>query len=105
MTATVKSPTVDVGIILEQGMNELQNIIDLVEKSLVIPIGRRSRMNYSKAEANYNMDFNNGHFKQGKVYKYRYDKEKEKVCAVTEEGMEQDFFYSEFDILFTFLKD
>lgn len=60
-------------------------------------------MNYSKAEANYNMDFNNGHFKQGKVYKYRYDKEK--VFAVTEEGMEQDFFYSEFDILFTFLKD
>ena len=105
MTATVKNFTVDVGIILEQGMNELQNIIDLVEKSLVIPIGRRSRMNYSKAEANYNMDFNNGHFKQGKVYKYRNDKEKEKVFAVTEEGTEQDFFYSEFDVLFTFLKD
>lgn len=62
-------------------------------------------MNYSKAEANYNMDFNNGHFKQGKVYKYRYDKEKEKVFAVTEEGTEQDFFYSEFDMLFTFLKN
>ena len=110
MTATVKNFTVDVGIILEQGMNELQNIINLVGKSLVVIIGRRSSMNYSKAEANYNMGFNNGHFKQGKVYKYRYDKEKEnkekeKVFAVTEEGTEQDFFYSEFDILFTFLKD
>ncbi len=60
-------------------------------------------MNYSKAEANYNMGFNNGHFKQGKVYKYRYDKEK--VFVVTEEGTEQDFFYSEFDMLFTFLKN
>ena len=30
-----------------------------------------SRMNYSKAKANYNMGFNNGHFKQGKAYKYR----------------------------------
>ena len=105
MTATVKNFTVDVGIILEQGMNELQNIINLVGKSLVVMIGGRSSMNYSKAEANYNMGFNNGHFKQGKVYKYRYDKEKEKVFAVTEEGTEQDFFYSEFDILFTFLKD
>ena len=60
-------------------------------------------MNYSKAKANYNMGFNNGHFKQGKVYKYRYDKEK--VFVVTEEGTEQDFFYSEFDMLFTFLKN
>lgn len=33
MTATVKNFTVDVGIILEQGMNKLQNIIDLVEKA------------------------------------------------------------------------
>lgn len=32
MTATVKNFTVDVGIILEQGMNELQNIINLMEK-------------------------------------------------------------------------
>ena len=64
-------------------------------------------MNYSKAEANYNMGFNNGHFKQGKVYKYRYDndKEKEKILVITEEGTEQDFFYSEFDMLFTFLKN
>ena len=51
------------------------------------------------------MGFNNGHFKQGKVYKYRYDKEEEKVFAVTEEGTEQDFFYSEFDMLFTFLRN
>ena len=62
-------------------------------------------MNYSKAEANYNMGFNNGHFKQGKVYKYRHDKEKERIFAVTEEGTEQDFFYSDFDMLFTFLKN
>ena len=51
------------------------------------------------------MDFNNGHFNQGKAYKYRYDKEKERIFAVTEEGTEQDFFYFEFDILFTFLKN
>ena len=62
-------------------------------------------MNCSKAKANYNMDFNNGHFNQGKAYKYRYDKEKERIFAVTEEGTEQDFFYFEFDILFTFLKN
>ena len=36
MTATVKNFTVDVGIILEQGMNELQNIINLVGKSLMV---------------------------------------------------------------------
>ena len=34
-----------------------------------------------------------------------YDKEKEKVFVVTEEGTEQDFFYSDFDTLFTFLKN
>ena len=33
MTATVKNFTVDVGIILEQGTNELQNIINLVGKA------------------------------------------------------------------------
>jgi len=33
MTATVKNFTVDVGIILEQGMNKLQNIINLVGKA------------------------------------------------------------------------
>lgn len=32
-------------------------------------------------------------------------KEEEKVFAVIEEGTEQDFFYSEFDMLFTFLKN
>ena len=53
-------------------------------------------MNYNKAEANYNMDFNNGHFKQGKVYKYRYDKDKEKVLIITEEGIEQDFSILQF---------
>lgn len=62
-------------------------------------------MNYSKAAANYNMSFNNGSFKQGKIYQYRYDKEKEKVFAIGEEGKEQEFFYTEFDMLFTFLKN
>ena len=32
MTEIGKNPIVDVGIILEQGMNELQNIINLMEK-------------------------------------------------------------------------
>ena len=60
--------------------------------------------NYNKAAANYNMSFNNGHFKQGKPYKYEYDKEKERVLVTTEEGIKQEFFYSEFDMLFTFLE-
>ncbi len=62
-------------------------------------------MNYNKVEANYNMNFNNGHFEQGKAYQYRYDKTKERVFVTTEEKKEQDFFYSEFDMLFTFLKN
>ena len=56
------------------------------------------------ATANYNMGFDNGHFKQGKVYKCRYDKTEAKVFVMTEEKKEQEFLYSEFDILFTFLK-
>ncbi len=60
-------------------------------------------MNYNKAKANYNMNFNNGHFKQNKIYKYR--RNKEKVFVITEEGIEQDFFYFEFDMLFTFLEN
>lgn len=62
-------------------------------------------MKYGKVEANYNMDFNNGHFKQGKVYKYRYDVEKQEIFITTEEGIEQEFVYSEFDMLFTLLKN
>lgn len=53
-------------------------------------------MNYNKAEANYNMSFNNGHFNQGKIYKYRYDKDKEKVLIIIEEGIEQDFSILQF---------
>lgn len=57
----------------------------------------------NKIKANYNMSFNNGHFKQGRVYQYKHDKEK--FFVTTEEGIEQEFFYPEFDILFTSLKN
>ncbi len=52
------------------------------------------------ATARYNMNFNYGSFKKDQLYKYRYDKNK--VYVVTEEGKEQDFYFSEFDALFYF---
>lgn len=62
-------------------------------------------MSSNRVKANYNMSFDNGHFKEGKVYYYIYDKKEEKFFVTTEEGIKQEFFYSEFDILFTLLKN
>lgn len=56
--------------------------------------------------ANYNMGFNNGKFIKGKIYNYREDpNNSEKVFVTTEEGKEQDLWYTELDMLFTFLKN
>ena len=52
------------------------------------------------------MGFNNGKFIKGKIYNYREDpNNSEKVFVTTEEGKEQDLWYTELDMLFTFLKN
>ena len=62
-------------------------------------------MNYNKVTANYNIDFNNGKFIKGHVYKYRIDPDDStKVLITTEEGKEQDLWYTEFNTLFTLLQ-
>ena len=61
-----------------------------------------------KAIANYNMGFNNGCFKRGKEYKYRKNPKPNvnaEILVTTEEGTEQEFWYKEFDMLFTLLKN
>lgn len=59
-----------------------------------------------KATANYNMSFNNGHFEKGKSYDFRADPhDSTGVLVTTEEGTEQDLWYTEFDVLFTLLAD
>ena len=61
-------------------------------------------MNYPKAAANFNMIFNEGSFLKNKAYKYRIDpNDPDKVLVTTEEGKEQDLWYSEFDMIFTLL--
>lgn len=62
-------------------------------------------MNSNKVEANYNMNFDNGHFKKGQTYQCKYDEKKEKIFVTTEEGNEQEFFCFEFNTFFTFLKN
>lgn len=63
-------------------------------------------MNYIKAIANYNMEFDKGSFIKGKEYKYRINPEDlSQVLITTEKGTEQDLWYSEFDMLFTLLKN
>lgn len=56
-----------------------------------------------EATANYNMTFNCGNFKKDKKYKYRY--ENKKIYVTTEENKEQELLETEFNILFTFLKN
>lgn len=52
------------------------------------------------ATANFNMEFNKGSFKKGKTYKYQYDKKQNIVYVTTEENKKQNFYFSEFDMLF-----
>ena len=56
-----------------------------------------------KAQANYNMEFDNGKFQKEKKYCYR--EENDKFFVTTEKGKEQDFTGAEFNTFFTILKE
>lgn len=57
-----------------------------------------------KAKANYNITLDEGSFIKGKEYNYKINNEG-KYLVTTEEGMEQDLNFAEFDIFFTPLKN
>ena len=58
------------------------------------------------AIANYNIEFNQGKFYKDKKYKYRINpKNSAQVLVTTEKGTEQDLWFTEFDTLFTILKN
>ena len=57
-----------------------------------------------KVKANYNITLNKGSFIKGKEYNYKVTNEG-KYLVTTEEGMEQDLNFAEFDIFFTLLKN
>ncbi len=56
-----------------------------------------------KVKANYNITLDEGSFIKGKEYNYKITNEG-KYLVTTEEGMEQDLNFAEFDIFFTLLK-
>ncbi len=55
------------------------------------------------AEANYNMEFDNGKFEKGKEYRFR--REYNIFFVTTEQGKEQEFFYTEFNTFFTLVEN
>lgn len=55
------------------------------------------------AEANYNMEFDNGKFEKGKEYHFR--QEYNTFFVTTEQGKEQEFFYTEFNTFFTLVEN
>ena len=57
------------------------------------------------AEANYNMSFDNDSFNRGKKYEYQWDAEKKLFYVKGELGVGQEFYLSEFNILFTLAGD
>lgn len=60
----------------------------------------------SAAVANYNMSFNNGSFLKNKEYEYKNDpNDSKKILITTEEHKEQDLLVTEFNMLFTILKN
>lgn len=61
------------------------------------------RKNMDKAIANFNMTFNEGHFKKGKPYFYEYADDDDSIIVTTEEGNKSNFTFGEFHILFSFL--
>ena len=56
-----------------------------------------------KAQANYNMEFDNGKFEKEK--KYRYREKNDKFFVTTEESKEQEFFMGEFNTFFTLVEN
>lgn len=58
--------------------------------------------NENLVKAKYDMSFDRGSFKKGKIYKYRYNIDHDEVFVTTEENQEQDFYISEFNSLFSF---
>ena len=57
----------------------------------------------NKAIANFNMTFNEGHFKKGNSYLYEYEDNNNFITVTTEEGKKTVFTFGEFHILFSFL--
>lgn len=57
-----------------------------------------------KVKANYNITLDERSFIKGKEYNYKINNEG-KYLVTTEEGMEQDLNFAEFDIFFTLLKN
>lgn len=57
----------------------------------------------NKAVANFNMTFNEGHFKKGSSYSYEYEDNNNFIAVTTEEGTKTVFTFGEFHILFSFL--
>ena len=55
------------------------------------------------AEANYNMEFDNGKFEKGKEYHFR--REYNIFFVTAEQGKEQEFFYTEFNTFFTLVEN
>ena len=55
------------------------------------------------AEANYNMEFDNGKFEKGKEYRFR--REYNIFFVTTEQGKEQEFFQGEFNTFFTLVEN
>ena len=57
-----------------------------------------------KVKANYNITLDEGSFIKDKEYNNKINNEG-KYLVTTEEGMEQDLNFAEFDIFFTLLKN
>lgn len=63
---------------------------------------KEEKMN--KVVANFNMAFNEGSFKKGNIYIYKYKDEDNNIISVqTEQGTDIDFTFGEFHTLFSFL--
>ena len=65
---------------------------------------KRFKVIKMKVKANYNITLDEGSFIKGKEYNYKINNEG-KYLVTTEEGMEQDLNFAEFDIFFTLLKN
>jgi len=64
-------------------------------------MGEKEKMD--KVTANFNMTFNEGHFKKGNAYSYKCTDDNNSIIVTTEEGNKSSFTFGEFHILFSFL--